>query len=41
MFISIAITMIAFFATMYLIGKMYCEFNSRIEKLEREGKEDE
>lgn len=41
MFISIAITIIAFSAIMYLIEKMYCEFNSRIEKLEKEGKDDE
>lgn len=39
MFISIAITIIAFFAIMYLIGKMYCELNSRIEKLEKKVEE--
>lgn len=35
MFISIAITTIAFFTLMYLIGNMYCELNSRIERLEQ------
>lgn len=32
--ISITITAIAFLSLMYLIGKMYCELNSRIEKIE-------
>lgn len=34
MFISIAVTIIAFLGVMYLVENMYCELNSRIEKLE-------
>lgn len=37
--ISITITAIAFLSLMYLIGKMYCELNSRIEKIEEKIKE--
>lgn len=37
--ISITITAIVFLSLMYLIGKMYCELNSRIEKIEEKIKE--
>ena len=37
--ISITITVIVFLSLMYLIGKMYCELNSRIEKIEEKIKE--
>ncbi len=38
--ISITITAIVFLSLMYLIGKMYCELNSRIEKIEEKLEKD-
>lgn len=39
-YVSIIITLIAFLGVMYLIGKMYFELNSRIEKIEKQEKND-